>query len=164
MIYYHFVSDTLRDGRAIPPDGAWLIHDGPVVMCKSGLHASGHPFDALQYAPGNTLCMVEMLDIVDSQEDKVVSRGRRIVKRIDAAGLCRAFARECALSVAHLWDMPAIVREYLETGDESKRAEAHAVSANAYAAANAANAAATNQKVRDLFAQRVADAFSKVAT
>ena len=29
-----------------------------------------------------------------------------------------------ALSVAHLWNMPRIVREYLETQDESKRAAA----------------------------------------
>ena len=32
----------------------------------------------------------------------------------------RRFARLAALDVAHLWKMPAIVREYLKTGDETK--------------------------------------------
>ena len=50
---YHFVGDELRDGRPVPPVGEWLVHDGPVKMCESGLHASRHPFDALMYAPGD---------------------------------------------------------------------------------------------------------------
>ncbi len=36
------------------------------------------------------------------------------------------FARWCALSVAHLWECPPIVREFLESGNESLRKEAHA--------------------------------------
>ena len=47
----------------------------------------------------------------------------------------RKFARLAALDIAHLWDMPAIVRKYLETGDETKRAAAGAA---AWAAAGAA--------------------------
>ncbi len=31
------------------------------------------------------------------------------------------FARWCALQVIHLWDAPEVVKEFLETGDESKR-------------------------------------------
>jgi hypothetical protein len=54
----------------------------------------------------------------------------------------RKFARCCALDVAHLWDMPAIVRAYLETGNETKRATAEAAAwAAARAAARAAQAA-----------------------
>ena len=52
----------------------------------------------------------------------------------------RAFACWCALTVAHLWDMPVIVREYLETQDESKRAAAWAAARDA--AWEAARAAA----------------------
>lgn len=140
---YHFVGATLRDGSPIPPDGEWLKYSGPCAMCKSGLHASRHPFDALQYAPGNTLCLVEVRGIESEQDDKLVCRERMIVKRIDAADLLRSFARQCALDVSHLWDMPAVVRAYLETGDESLRAAAGA-------AAGAARAAA-KQKQRDTF-------------
>lgn len=53
---YHFVGATLRDGRPVPQDGEWLEHAGPLVLCRSGLHASLHPFDALQYAKGATCC------------------------------------------------------------------------------------------------------------
>ncbi len=120
-IAYHFVADTLRDGRPIPADGEWLVHEGPAEICETGLHASAHPYDALQYAPGPTLCLVECEDIVAEHADKFVCRRRKIVKRIDSTELCRKFARHCALSVIHLWDAPQVVRDYLTTGDESLR-------------------------------------------
>ena len=60
MIAYHFVGETLRDGRPVPADGEWLEHDGELVMCQSGLHASPSPWEALQYAPGAVLCRVEL--------------------------------------------------------------------------------------------------------
>ena len=63
-IAYHFVDEKLRDGRPIPADGEWLVHEGDAVLCESGLHASRDPFGALQYAPGATLCLVECEDIV----------------------------------------------------------------------------------------------------
>jgi hypothetical protein len=137
---YHFVSDTLRDGNQIPADGEWLEHDGEVVICQSGLHASSHPFDALQYAPGQTLCLVEVDGVVTRQEDKLVAKRRRIVKRIDAEPLMREFSRWCALQVIELWDAPEVVRQYLTTGDESLRGAARDA---AWAAArDAARAAA----------------------
>ena len=135
MMAYHFVADTLRDGTPIPVDGEWLVHVGPVEICETGLHASKHPFDALRYAPGGTLCLVECEDIVTEQDDKFVCRRRKIVKRFDATDLLRAFARHCALSVIHLWDAPPVVRQYLETGNEALRAAAWAA---AWAAARAA--------------------------
>src|ERR1700675_7113 len=123
---FHFVGETLRDGRPIPADGEWLEHHGRVKICKTGLHASWHVSDALQFAPGTTLCLVEVADITDEQSDKLVCRRRKIIARFDEKNLLRADARASALSVAHLWKMPAIVREYLETGDESKRVAADA--------------------------------------
>jgi hypothetical protein len=121
---YHFVSDTLRDGSPIPADGEWLEHSGEIVICQSGLHASTHPLDALQYAPGKTLCLVEVDGVVTRQDDKLVAKRRRIVKRIDAEPLLREFSRWCALQVIELWDAPEVVRQYLTTGDESIRAAA----------------------------------------
>ena len=141
MIAYHFVGATLRDRRPVPADGEWLVHEGPVTICESGLHASKHPFDALQFAPGATLCMVECEDVVAEQADKLVCRRRKIVKRIDATELLWVASRKYALSVIHMWDAPPIVREYLETGDESKRAAAWAAAWDA--AWDAATAAAT---------------------
>ena len=140
---YHFVGDALRDGSAIPPDGEWLTFDGRVKICKSGLHAGRHPFDALQYAPGETLCLVECADIVDEQSDKLVCRRRRIVARIDATEVLREFARWCALQVIDLWNALPVVREYLETGKEDLRdAAGDAAGAAAWDARAAAGAAA----------------------
>lgn len=121
MIAYHFVGATLRDGRPVPADGEWLVYDGPVVLCGSGLHASRRPWHALQFAPGATLCLVEVTDIVAEEDDKLVARRRRIVRRVDLTADLRAFARQCALGVLHLWDAPDVVRRYLETGDETLR-------------------------------------------
>lgn len=129
MLGWHFVGETLRDGRPVPVDGEWLVHERSIEPCKTGLHMSECPFDALQYAMECTLCRVELDgEIVGHGNpiDKHVGRRRRILARIDATHLLRRFAADQALIVAHLWDMPAIMREYLETLDESKRATARA--------------------------------------
>jgi hypothetical protein len=142
IVGYHFTGEKLRDGRAIPAIGEWLEHDGPVKPCDSGLHASVDPFDALQFAPGNLLHRVELEGDLNSHGnpvDKWVGRRRKITASIDAEKLLREFARWCALQVVHLWECPPVVRQYLDTGDESLRAAAcAAASAAAWDAARAA--------------------------
>ena len=132
---WHFVGDKLRDGRPVPADGEVLTHDGKVIPCRSGLHGSERLIDALKYAPGNTICRVEAWGDVLREDDKFAVRNRVILWRVDGEALLRQFAREQALSVAHLWDMPAIVREYLGTDDETKRAAEGAARAAAWDAA-----------------------------
>jgi len=112
---------------------------------------SERPFQALQYAPGSTICRVELDgDLVPHGDpiDKWVGRRRRIIGRADATATLRRFAADQALSVSHLWDMPPVVREYLETLDESARVDAE----------TAAEAAA-----RDVWAVRVVVASEKLA-
>lgn len=117
---WHFVGETLRDGRPVPKDGKWLVHKGPIKICKTGLHASFDPFDALQYAPGAALCLVEVDGIRETQPDKLVCARRRIVARMDATEMLRYFARMQALSVIHLYNNPPdVVLDYLMTGDEN---------------------------------------------
>ena len=159
MIGYHFVGDTLRDGQPIPADEVWLVQEGKIIPCRVGLHASEHPFDALIYAPGNILCRVELEgDLVSHGDpiDKWVGRRRRILARIDATAMLRRFAADQALNVAHLWNMPPIVREYLTTLDETKRAASEAASA---AASRAASWAASRAASRAEFLRRVEAAF-----
>ena len=157
MIAYHFVGKTLRDGRPIPPDGEWLEHDGPLVMCESGLHASTHPFDALEYAPGDTLCLVELGGNMQTEGDRSVATRRRIIKRIDAEPLLRAFARQQALSVIHLWDAPDVVVKYLKTGDDTLRSAASeaAMAAARSAAMSDAMAAAWDAGLPDAMATTI---------
>lgn len=118
---WHFVGNALRDGRPVPADGVWLKHDGPLVMCTYGLHASVEPFDALKYAPGPILCLVECHGQIIRGLDKLVCSERRILTRMNATDMLRYYARMQALSVVHLWDAPAIVLDYLMTGDEEIR-------------------------------------------
>jgi hypothetical protein len=144
MKAYHFTNKKLRDGRRVPKAGKWLVHKGELKMCESGLHASLHPFDAMQYAPGNMLHLVELDGEIIKGDDKVVAQRRMIVASFDAEELLREFARTCALDVYDKWgnaktDPDGIVKRYLETGDESLRAAARAA---ADAARDAARVAA----------------------
>ena len=123
MKAWHFVRDTLRNGDPVPADGELLRHDGPLEMCVSGLHASKRLIDALQYAPGNTICRVEVSNC-EHDIDKLVCRERTIIWRVDGKELLHDFARRCALGVIDKWDPPDVVREYLTTGNESLRASA----------------------------------------
>ena len=141
-IGWWFCAGEMRDGRPIPADGETLRHDGDLNPCHSGLHASARCIDALQFAPGHTLCRVESRgECVEHGDpvDKYVSHERVILQRIDARPLLRAWARWCALQVIDKWDAPDVVREYLATGDDGKRAAARAA---AWAAARAAARAA----------------------
>jgi hypothetical protein len=140
---YHFVGKTLRDGSPIPSDGAPLVYPGKIECCRAGYHASLQPFDALQYAPGGTLCLVEVGGKIIHQRDKLVAEKRTILARMDATDLLRSFACEQALSVSHLWNPPKVVMDYLVTKDPALRAAAGAAAgAAAWAAAGAAAGAA----------------------
>jgi hypothetical protein len=143
-VFFHFTNDkTLRDGSPIPPIGEWLIFPGKPVICQKGFHASQHPMDALKYAPGFKLHLVELMDIETEQEDKVVAKGRKIIATIDSKPVILSCARKFASDVLHLWDAPEVVKKYLKTGDPTlANVAAYVANAAAYAAAYAANATA----------------------
>ncbi|MDP3767055.1 MAG: hypothetical protein Q8S13_03495 [Dehalococcoidia bacterium] len=158
-LWYHFVGETLRDGRPVPADGVWLEYLGPLKLCQSGLHASPTAWDALPNAPGPILCRVELDGERIDGADKSVASRRRIVARLDATVLLRAFARACARDVLHLWKAPEVVRRYLETGDETLRDAAWDAASAARDAASAAWDAARARQ-RQLFNRLVDDAFA----
>jgi len=127
-----FCGDSLRNGEKIPPDGEWLVSDGDIKICQSGLHASLYPIDALVYAPGSTICRVACRNIVEEQKDKFVCKERKIEWRIDGENLLLAFVCQFALDMSNMWEMPNVVRKYLETGDESIREKAGNVAEEAF--------------------------------
>ena len=146
VLAWHFVGETLRDGQPIPDDGVWLEHTEPLRICESGLHASRRLIDALSYAPGSTICRVRLEGIGEEERDKLVCKRRKILWRIDGEKILGAFARSQALSVIHLWDAPGVVKDYLETGDETLRSAARSAASSAawpaeYAARSAEYAA-----------------------
>ena len=154
--YWHFATigegDVPRlgygDNREIKVGETLAVHAKP-VLCSVGLHASAKLWDALNYARGErlSLCRVTLGGTVKHDTDKSVANERTVVAVLDADTtdkLLRDYARWCALQVIHLWDAPDIVRQYLETGDESLRAAAWAAAGDAARAAarDAARAAA----------------------
>jgi hypothetical protein len=165
IIGYHFVGKTLRDGSPIPENGVWLEHKGSLKICERGLHASLHVADALKYAPGNTLCLVELAGSHKAQDDKVCYQKRRIIARFDATELLFADARASALSVIHLWKASKAVIDYLTTGDETLRKDAAAVAYDAAydAAAAAARAAAATRAAAAYDAYYAARAAARAA-
>jgi hypothetical protein len=146
MIAYHFAPKDNRlgcgDGRAIVLGETLTVDASRISPCEYGLHASAHPLDALRYASGPLLYRVQLggtimphgkpIDKYAASERTALAGGK------DASPMLHAFARSCALDVIHLWDAPAVVREYLETGDETKRDAAWAAADAAWAAARAA--------------------------
>jgi hypothetical protein len=142
---WHFVGKILRDGSPIPKDGVTLKYDGEIKLCKSGYHASVDPFDALQYALGETLCLVECGGKIIDGGDQIVCSERTIIARMDATEMLRYYARMQAISVIEFYpnDTDAVVFDYLMTGDELIRDAAWAAGgAGAACAAWAAWAAA----------------------
>ena len=137
---------VLRDGKTpAPPVGEWLEVAPPLSICNHGLHASWRAIDALDFVDWDNAaaCLVEVDGIGEEHAEKLVCSRRRIVSWVPCDDLLRLFAREAALSVAQHWTMPAVVREYLETGNEAIRAAAGAAAgaaarAAAWAAAGAA--------------------------
>jgi hypothetical protein len=128
---WHFHNGKLRGGIEVPGVGIPLIHTGTVSICRSGLHLSLKPSQALQYAPGPYLTRVKYRGLVDYEANKLVCSERTILAQKDITDLLRFYARKQALTVAHLWDMPVVVREYLETGGEGLRSAAESAAKSA---------------------------------
>jgi len=136
ILAWHWTAGRrLRDGRPVRV-GRWVRHEGPLVVCHSGLHASRRALDALKFAPGFWVWRVECEAIVEEEDDKLVCRARRPLWGVNARALLRVFARRCALDVAHLWPAPPAVLRYLRHG----RKEDEAASWDAAGTAGAASA------------------------
>jgi len=96
---WHWASDKLRDGRALPSRGETIKHDGPVVPCKQGLHGSGRAIDALRYAPGCNVARVRLTDtLVPHNNNKwAASQRTTLTDYVDASQVLIEWARLCAL-------------------------------------------------------------------
>jgi hypothetical protein len=170
MKAWHFVNNTLRDGRPVPADGEKLIYPDKPRICEKGLHASLRPWDALTYAPGDTLCLVECAGDVIHQSDKLVCTERTILARMGSAPLLRHFAKQQALSVIHLWqtEPDQVVLDYL-MGDNTARPAARDAARAAWAMWSVRDAAARSAawatwSVRDAAAAGAGEVFDALVT
>ena len=92
-------------------------YTGEIVPCHSGLHASPTPWDALTYAPGPIIWVVDIPDNAISHEnpiDKYAASSRKYLFKLDTTKILRQFAAQCALDVFDKWSPPDVVREYIE--------------------------------------------------
>lgn len=125
---WYFSDETKKlrygDGRDIAIGVEHTVKGYP-EPCKHGLHGCINILDALSYAPGNIVWLVELSGRIKKSDNKIAATRRKyIAGGIDISDILRSFARKQALPVAHLWEFPDIVIKYLETGDESIRAAA----------------------------------------
>ena len=157
--YWHFAK--IKDGQPVMRNGK-LIEIGKTYrviknkLCEYGFHGSKNILDALKYAPGEWLSIRKITGNVLIGDDKVCGKKCVHVIGFDATDILREFARKCALDDIHLWDAPAIVKEYLETGKDELRAAAYsaAYSAACSAAYSAAYSAAW-KKQNDILTKMV---------
>ena len=130
---WHFTGPTLRDGTPLPRIGEWLWHQGEIVPCKSGLHASQRIWDAILYCrliPCETpiLHRVQLRgELVFHNGTKVVGRERKILASRNVDKLLKRFAVEQATRVANItgFQIPEVVLKYWETFDSNLLREAH---------------------------------------
>ena len=149
------------DGRVVVV-GETLIHEGELILCSQGLHASRRLVDALHYAPGCYVWRVELSGTIIRGRDKLVASERTALWGFDATKLVLDFARRCALDVAHLWNPPEVVVRFLKTGDRSLAADAGYAAARAAATAGygADDAAADAAAVQAALAAAAAAAYA----
>ena len=106
ILAYHFLkSDMCSSEGHEPPwkEGETRTLDGEIVICAHGYHASRTAWDALQFAPGPVLCLVEV-EPVEERADKLASRSRRLIKAVNVERELREFAADCALRVLHFYE------------------------------------------------------------
>ena len=105
--YYHFLKGDMTSAQGNEPP--WVVGEhrqitGPVALCERGYHGSLHPYDALQYAPGPMLCLVELTGVIIEDTDKVVAQGRRLLKAVNIETQLRDFACNCTEEVLPLFE------------------------------------------------------------
>jgi hypothetical protein len=98
-------------------------HKGPLELGESGLHASLKPLDALRYALGHHLWVVELSGEILTGSDKLCASERTYLHHLNCEQLLREFARKQTLiniekNRPYTNQSDQILR-YLQTGDES---------------------------------------------
>ena len=162
-LYWHWLPEDRRlryDSRQLVVAGETIKHDGPVVMCESGLHASERAIDSLQYAPGPIICRVTLGGTVIDGKNKSVASERTVIWMADATNTLHEFACLCAedalrtakVEDVRCWQAIETKRKWLrgEATDAELAAARGAAWAAAWAAARAAAWAAARAAAGDV--------------
>lgn len=126
VLGWYFLGNPLLDDGPLMPDGVAVTVEGDGASFEKGLHGCEQLIHASRHAGvnSNILCRTEHSGNIVRYRYMFTSSTRTVLWRLNVDDVLMAFARKCALEVSHLWEMPGIVRRYLETGDETLREEA----------------------------------------
>lgn len=99
MKAFHFLKEDMTAGSGNEPP--WTVGEerectGEIQLCVRGYHSSPTWFDALQYAPGNIACIVEVSEPIRKDGNKMVSHKRKLIDCRYAGRTLREFACDCA--------------------------------------------------------------------
>ena len=86
-----------RDGRLVEDGevveaGKTYVAEGPLRICRNGMHASKRALDALERAPGPIICRVRLEGELQHDNAKSVGRSRTVLWMADATTVLHEFA------------------------------------------------------------------------
>lgn len=167
ILAYHFLKSDMCPGEGHEPpwkEGETRTLGGEIVICAHGYHASRTAWDALQFAPGPVLCLVEV-EPVEEHTEKLVSRSRRLIKAVNVERELREFAADCAERVLHFYEeaYPGDQRPRAAIATARAYARGEATDGELNAAADAADAAADAAVYAAAYAARAARAAAYAA-
>lgn len=125
MKAYHFLMDDMTGGYGDEPawkEGEERSVEGKLIMCQWGYHASPTCYDALRYARGSIICIVELSGEIIKDIDKYVARTRKLIKAVNAEGVLRTWTYDCAeralrrakVKDERIWNAIKVARLYRE--------------------------------------------------
>jgi hypothetical protein len=94
---------------------------GPIVLCENAMHGSRRIIDALYYAPGPIVELVDIWGDVVEQSDKLGGRHRECLWMTDISDILHEFAcrcaedalRKCGIKDKHSWAAIEAKRKWL---------------------------------------------------
>ena len=142
---WHFARNDMKlgygDNRDIMP-GEVLSVDCKPVLCRSGLHGSIDIMDALNYAQGHIICLVDIWGEVQQEDDKLCGTHREVIQMWDGEDILRYFAWWCALQSRSSWCVAMTVYAGMDAAESAVYAARYAArSADLWDAAWSAGAA-----------------------
>ena len=175
---WHFLQEDRRlrwGSKEVVEVGKTYTAEGPLKMCKNGMHGSRQPINALRFAPGPIVCEVEIWGEIEEEDDKVVGRHRKVLSMMDASEVLHRFAcdiaekalKQAGMTDERSWAAIRVKRTWLKgkaTDNELAAAgaaawaaawAAGAAGAAARAAARAAAGAAARDAMNSLLTRRI---------
>jgi len=99
LLAWHFIGADkrlgYRDNRLVRRGHTFKCDPKKINLCKYGFHGSVNILDALEYAPGNVICRVELGGRIIKSNDKAVASERTVLKMADATTVLHEFAYWC---------------------------------------------------------------------